>query len=126
MAGRVGCRRPDQRSQTGFTMKRGTIVWVNLGLASPPEFGKTRPCLVVSNSGQNLMLGSVVVVPMSTQSPEIWPLRLEFKPSGEKSSYAVLPGIRQVTRARLLDVIGVASDAFMQRVDEALDAYLKD
>jgi mRNA-degrading endonuclease toxin of MazEF toxin-antitoxin module len=43
-------------------MTRGTIVWVNLEDADPPEMGKTRPGVVVSNSEQNSLLDTVVVV----------------------------------------------------------------
>lgn len=108
-------------------MKRGAIYWVNLEPAYPPEFGKVRPALIVSNSDQNLRLSTVVVLPISTRSPEIWPLRLSFKmPQSSKGSFVVIPGIRQVSRARLSDMIGVLPAHFIERVDEALMAYLSD
>lgn len=107
-------------------MKRGTICWVNLEPASPPEFGKTRPALVLSNSDQNLILETVVVLPLSTRPPEIWPLRLKLTLPGGKYSFVVLPGIRQVNKTRLLNVIGHASKETMAAIDAALDAYLKD
>ncbi|KAB2647661.1 MAG: type II toxin-antitoxin system PemK/MazF family toxin [Verrucomicrobia bacterium] len=31
-------------------MKRGTVVWVNLSDAHPPEMGKLRPAVILSNS----------------------------------------------------------------------------
>ncbi|OQA24401.1 MAG: PemK-like protein [Verrucomicrobia bacterium ADurb.Bin345] len=74
-------------------MKRGTICWVNLESASPPEFGKIRPGLVVSNTQQNAILDSLVIVPLSTQPGEIWPLRLRVPMQSGKDSYAVLPGL---------------------------------
>lgn len=108
-------------------MIRGAIVWVNLEDVHPPEFGKTRPALVISNSEQNAILNTVVVIPISTRPPEIWPLRLEMPPvSGMKRSYAVIPGIRQVSKKRLLHDAGVAPDAFLDAVHEALAAYLGD
>jgi mRNA interferase MazF len=105
-------------------MRRGTIVWVNLEPASPPEFGKTKPGLVVSNSAQNEILDTVVVVPLSSRRGQIWPLRLRLRMPNRKSAYAVLPGIRQVHKQRLMEVVGSASRAFMRELDEALTVYL--
>ena len=107
-------------------MKRGTIVWINLEDARPPEFGKTRPGILISNSEQNAHLESVVVIPLSTRAPEVWPLRLKLELPGKKFSYAVLPGIRQVKKTRLLDVVGITSPDFLRTLDRALVAYLTD
>jgi mRNA-degrading endonuclease toxin of MazEF toxin-antitoxin module len=107
-------------------MKRGSLFWVNLGPTTPPEFGKIRPALVISNSEQNVRLPTVVILPISSQAPEIWPLRLGFKMPDGKPSFVVLPGIRQVSKARLQKMIGLAPPALLQRVEEALDVYLRD
>ncbi len=107
-------------------MKRGTLCWVNLEPASPPEMGKTRPAIIVSNSAQNLYLQSVVVIPLSSQSGEIWPLRLCLEIAQGKTSYAILPAIRQVSKERIQDILGIARPADMVRIDEALACYLND
>lgn len=109
-------------------MMRGSIVWVNLEDADPPEMGKTRPAIVVSNSEQNSMLDSVVVVPLSSRPPEIWPLRLELGPAGRKrkKSFAVIPAIRQVAKRRLLESAGSAPHQFMLELTRAMEAYLGD
>lgn len=107
-------------------MRRGTIAWVNLSDASPPETGKIRPGLIVSNSDQNAILQTVVIVPLSTQSGEMWPLRLRIETAKKKPSFAVIPGIRQVSKARLLDTIAFATDHFLEQLSEALAAYLGD
>lgn len=106
-------------------MIRGSIHWVNLEDSHPPEFGKIRPALIVSNSEQNAVLSTVVVVPISTRPPEIWPLRLELPPiPGLKKSFVVIPGLRQVNKVRLLDQMGMVSDDFLDAVAEAINAYL--
>jgi mRNA-degrading endonuclease toxin of MazEF toxin-antitoxin module len=102
------------------------LYWINLGANTPPEFGKTRPGLVVSNSVQNEILDSVVVIPLSTSPGEIWPLRLELAGPMDRPSFAVLPGIRQVSKSRLVEFIGLAPLDFMQRLDQALSLYLDD
>ncbi len=107
-------------------MKRGTICWVNLEPVSPPELGKVRPAIVISNSEQNIMLQSVVVVPLSSQSPEIWPLRLRIRLPRGKDSFAVLPGIRQVSKTRIQETVGLAGVGDMSRLDEAISLYLHD
>ena len=66
-------------------MKRGSVVWVNLSDAHPPEMGKTRPAVVLSNTTLNARLGTVVVVPLSTQAGEIWPLRIKVAAGGRKA-----------------------------------------
>lgn len=107
-------------------MKRGTVCWVNLEPSHPPELGKVRPGVVVSNSEQNAALDSVVVVPMSSQAPEIWPLRVAASAPKGKKSFAVLPGIRQVSKRRITQTMGVLVSAEMDRLDEALGVYLND
>jgi mRNA interferase MazF len=107
-------------------MKRGTLCWVNLEPVSPPELGKTRPAVVVSNSDQNTFLQSVVVVPISSQPGEIWPLRLQLEMPRSKTSFAVLPGIRQVSKDRIHGVMGIARRGDLERITEALSYYLAD
>ncbi|MFZ5469828.1 MAG: type II toxin-antitoxin system PemK/MazF family toxin [Myxococcota bacterium] len=107
-------------------MKRGTLCWVNLEPSHPPEFGKTRPGVVVSNSEQNAVLETVVIVPVSSQSPEIWPLRLAIHMPQGKKSFAVLPGIRQVSKRRITQTVGLLSLSELERLDEALGVYLQD
>jgi mRNA interferase MazF len=107
-------------------MKRGGIHWVNLGPSQPPEFGNTRPGLVDSNSVQNDVLNSVVVIPLSTSPGEIWPLRLQVPGFPGSESFAVLPGLRQVAKQRLVEFIMVAPADWMRRLDEALALYLAD
>lgn len=107
-------------------MKRGTICRVSLEPVSPPELGKTRPAIVVSNPDQNLVLQSMVVIPLSSHTPEIWPLRLRLELPPGKTSYAILSGIRQVSKVRIQQVAGLARAADMDRLDEAIALYLGD
>jgi mRNA-degrading endonuclease toxin of MazEF toxin-antitoxin module len=107
-------------------MRRGSIYWINLEPASPPELGKVRPAIAVSHSVYNERLESVVVVPLSTRAPEIWPLRLRVAVPGQRVSFAVIAGIRQVSKARLHELIGQSSAEVMARVNEAIALYLGD
>jgi len=46
-------------------------------------------------------------------------------PDGQ-DSYAVLAGIRQVSKKRLKEMIGASPTGFLTKLDEALELYLKD
>ncbi len=107
-------------------MTRGSILWVSLEDADPPELGKTRPAIVVSNSEQNAVLDTVVVVPLSSRPPAIWPLRIELvtRAAKRKKSYAIVPGIRQVDKRRLLGSLGRAPDSFLDELTNAIVTYL--
>ncbi len=105
-------------------MKQGDIYWVNLEPTHPPEFGKIRPGLIISNSEHNILLPTLVVLPISTQPPEIWPLRMGFKMPNGKDSFVVIPGIRQVNKARLQERVGSVSKDFLEKIKGALFAYL--
>jgi len=107
-------------------MKRGSVYWVNFEPSNPPEFGKVRPAIIISNSEYNYSLNTVVVVPLSTQAGEIWPLRLELKLEKNKSSFAVIPGVRQIAKERLHEIISNAPLWFMEKLDEALALYLSE
>jgi len=107
-------------------VKRGSIIWVNLEDATPPEFGKTRPGLVISNTDQNAILDTVVILPISTKPPEIWPLRLNLPIQKGGNHFVIIPGIRQVSKGRLMNVMGQATPAFLKIAEEALWAYLGD
>lgn len=106
-------------------MKRGTVVWVDLSDASPPEMGKVRPGIVVSGPTHNDVLNTVVIVPTSSVPPEIWPLRVAIGSFSGKEGYAVIPGIRQVRKGRLRGQVGELSHDQLARLDECLDAYLR-
>ena len=106
-------------------MKRGTVVWVDLSDAHPPELGKVRPAIVVSGTAHNEVLNTVVVVPTSSVAPEIWPLRLAVGSFAARESFAVIPGIRQVRKGRLRGTLGELSPEHLTMLDECLDAYLR-
>lgn len=108
-------------------MIRGLLVWVDLTDASPPELGKRRPGVIVSNTEQNHVLSTVVVLPLSSRPPEIWPLRVRLPGApAAKESYAVIPGVRQVSKERIRREIGRLDAENLDRVADALTAYLGD
>lgn len=88
--------------------------------------GKRRPAVVVSNSVHNAALDSVVVVPISSRPPEIPTLRVAVKTSGPYEGFAVVPGIRQIKKSRILETSGFIFPDDLQNLDEAVRLYLGD
>lgn len=107
-------------------MKRGSVFWINLEPSDPPEMGKVRPGIIVSNTELNLVTPSVVILPLSSKAPEIWPLRVEILLTQKKSSYAIVPGLRQVAKKRLLEKMAEISEKHLKYLDQAISLYLSD
>jgi mRNA interferase MazF len=105
-------------------MKRGTVVWVDLSDAHPPEMGKVRPAVIVSGDVHNVTLDTVVVVPTSSLAPEILPLRVRVGIFAGKESFAAVPGLRQVSKRRLRGTLGLISTAQLASLDASLRTYL--
>jgi mRNA-degrading endonuclease toxin of MazEF toxin-antitoxin module len=105
-------------------MKRGTVVWVDLSDANPPELGKVRPGVVVSGEVHNVTLDSVIVVPTSSLAPEILPLRVGVGNFAGKDSFAVVPGLRQVSKRRLRGILGCLTAERLAALDSSLRSYL--
>jgi mRNA-degrading endonuclease toxin of MazEF toxin-antitoxin module len=106
-------------------MKRGAVIWVDLTDADPPEMGKRRPAVIVSNSLHNGSLDSVVAVPLSSRPPEIPPLRIRVQAVDSKvAGYAVVPGIRQLKKSRALQAAGSLVREEMEALDRAIRMYL--
>jgi mRNA-degrading endonuclease toxin of MazEF toxin-antitoxin module len=53
-------------------MKRGGIYWVNLGPTQPPEFGKTRPGLVVSKHSRSTSGSKGIASPVNGTSAPVF------------------------------------------------------
>ena len=104
--------------------EKGWYTSPEIGWYSWGEIGQ--PGLIVSNTEHNLRLPTVVVVPLSSRGSEIWPLRLILEIPSVKKSYAVLPGLRQVDKTRLCELLGTAPQGFLNNLDQALQVYLND
>jgi mRNA interferase MazF len=106
---------------------RGTVVWVDLSDTTPPEMGKKRPALIVSSSAQNQVLDTLVVVPLSSQAPEIPPLRVRVVVAAlKRPGFAIVPGLRQIKRSRILGKTGSVTAGDLAKVDRAIHDYLSD
>ena len=105
-------------------MNRGTVCWINFEPSTPPEFGKIRPAVVISNSEQNRLLPTVVVIPVSSRPPQLWPLRVGIIVKPKVKSFAVIPGIRQVHKLRIKSTLKLLTTEEILNIEEALRVYL--
>ena len=107
--------------------QRGEIWLTTLGAARPGEPGKTRPAVVLTPAGLSIgsPLEQIVIVPLSaTVSPS--PLRPAISTASgiERPSRAVPRAVRGVTRTRMVERIGRASDREMASIGSALGIVL--
>jgi mRNA interferase MazF len=99
--------------------KQGEVYWIELDPAVGSEMRKTRPCLVVTANDINRRRQTVVVIPVSTTSPQGLPLYVPL-PSVSERSQAVIDQIRVVDKTRLGDWKANISVVEMENIFEAM------
>lgn len=113
-------------------MRRGDVVWVDFDPARGSEADKRRPAVVVSNDGanrtaQNLALGVVTVVPVTSQTTRVYPFQV-LLPAGScglpKPSKAQAEQIRSVAVQRIGSVAGRLPGDLLAALDAAMRLHL--
>jgi mRNA interferase MazF len=103
---------------------RGDIVVAVL----PGDYGKGRPGLIVQSDAFNPTHLSVVVCPITSHLVDAPLFRLRLKPNAENglesASEIMIDKMTAIKRTRIARVIGHLSEARMQAVDRALEAWL--
>src|SRR5260370_40017670 len=84
----------------GKMHRRGDIWWARLDPTVGSEIGKTRPCVVVSNSLINQHRRTVVVVPLSSAPQAAPPILVPVECAG-RSVAAVVDRVRALAKGRL-------------------------
>jgi mRNA interferase MazF len=95
--------------------KRGDVYWTELDSARGSEMQKIRPCLVVTTNIFNQRRRTVVVIPISSISPNKFPLYVRL-PSVSERSRAVIDQIRVVDKERVGDWKATVTDAEMDNI----------
>jgi mRNA interferase MazF len=111
---------------TPTEFKRGQVWWVSHDSALGSEPAMTRPSIIVSNPDHNDFMPTVTVCPMTSSVKRIYDFEV-FIPEGEggvpKDSKAQPQLVRTVSKVRLLEYIGEASDTTLTLVDESLKLH---
>src|SRR5437764_7516189 len=113
-------------------MRRGDVVWVDLGPSRASEANKRRPAVLVSNDGANrtaesLGRGVVTVVPITSAVKRVFPFQvlLPAKSCGlPKASKAQAEQIRSVAVQRVGRVAGRLPGELLAEVDDAMRLHL--
>jgi mRNA interferase MazF len=104
--------------------RRGEIWWARLDPTVGSEIGKTRPCLVISNSTINEHRRTVVVIPLSSSPRSAPPLMVSVTCSGQKA-VAVIDQVRAISKERLTELIEKLPAKELESVESSLREILE-
>jgi len=113
-------------------IRRGDIHAVDLEPVRGAESNNRRPAVIVSNDAANataarLGRGVITVVPVTSNIDRVYPFQvlLPAAVTGlERDSKAQAEQVRSIAVERVGERLGVASNAIMLQVDEALRLHL--
>lgn len=104
-------------------MKRGEIWWVEFDPAVGSEIRKTRPAVILSNDAANRNLARLVVVPLTSNTAQVYPGEALVSIAGVQSK-AMADQIMAADKKRLKSRLGVLSAADMRAVEDAVVLHL--
>lgn len=104
-------------------LNRGDIYLVNFNPAKDHEMGKLRPAIILSDSQDNEILDTLIVIPLSTViEPNTLPYRFYITKRGklEKNSDACIYEIRALSKIRIKEKLGVLDKKEIKTIQECL------
>ncbi len=99
-------------------IKRFEIYWVSLDPTVGREIRKTRPAIVVSPNEVNDALGTVLVIPL-TSNKKKFPTRIAFEHLG-RENYLALDHLHAVDKSRLVKKISILDDITARKLCDRL------
>ncbi len=109
-------------------IRRGDLWIVDLRPAIGWEVAKKRPALIISSDQINSISPLVVVIPISSQIPEVIGLEKIFlskkEANLEKDSIVLVNQIRTVDKTRIGKKVGKISQQKLEEVEDALKLVL--
>ena len=109
-------------------LSRGEIVLVNFNPAKGGEIGKLRPAIVISDSDDNEILDTVIVIPLSTVvEPDALPYRylITQRDKLQKDSDACIYEIRALSKSRVKERLSSLSSSELDIIQNALCQIIK-
>jgi len=105
-------------------LRQYQIVLVNLDPTQGSEINKTRPCVIVSPNEMNKYLQTIVVAPITTNSPP-YPTRVEVKHNNTKG-WVVLDQLRSVDRTRIVKIFDSLTEKEIARIKAVIQETFVD
>ena len=103
--------------------KRGEVWWVHLDPTKGSEVQKTRPAIVVSNNSSNRYLDRVQVVPLTSNSKNVYPSECLVSVKGHVCK-AMADQIRTISCVRLGKKVTMLSREDLVLVNQTLKLQL--
>lgn len=109
-------------------LSRGAIVLVNFSPAKGGEIGKLRPAIILSDSDDNEILETIIVIPLSTRIEEdALPYRylIEKRDKLEKDCDACIYEIQALSKTRVKEKLSILSDKELNIIQDSLCKIIK-
>lgn len=109
-------------------LSRGDIVLVNFSPAKGSEMGKLRPAIILSDSDDNEILDTVIVIPLSTRiEADVLPYRylIRKRDTLQKDCDACIYEIRALPKTRIKEKLSVLTDEELTIIQDSLCQIIK-
>lgn len=101
---------------TKWDIKRGDIIYCDLGIRNGSVQSGIRPCVVVSNNINNIYSNVYIVVPLTSQRKKDLPTHVEIA----DSSYALCEQVTTVSEQQILRKKNYINIVVQNKIDDAL------
>jgi len=111
-----------------MVLNRGDICLINFNPAKGGEIGKLRPAIVISDSMDNEILDTVIVIPLSTViEKDALPYRylITKREKLEKNCDACIYEIRALSKVRVKEKLAVLNNQELEVIQDSLCKILR-